>query len=134
MVSDGERRRSTISDQGAWMTHPYLDRIANILKEQGDFYSVEDLFAEVQDGRSQSFSEGDSIVITSIRVFPKRKALEIRLAVGKLEEIYAMQPRIVSFAREQGCDRMLAAVGRDGWEIAATPGWKKAAMLWVRDI
>ena len=116
------------------MNHPYLSRIAAILVEQGDFYSVEDLFAEVEDGRAQSFAEGDSITITSIRVFPKRKALEVRLAVGKLDEIYKMQPKVVAFAKEQGCDRMLAAVGRDGWEVAATPGWIKAGMLWVRKI
>lgn len=116
------------------MNHPYLDRIRAILIEQGDFYSVEDIFREVETGEAQSFSENDSIIITSIRVFPKRKALEIRLAVGTLVDIYAMQPRVVEFAKEQGCDRMIAAVGRDGWGVAATPGWKKAGMLWVRGI
>lgn len=114
--------------------HPYLERIRAILIEQGDFYSVEDIFDEVHDGRAQSFTSGDSLIVTSIRVFPKRKALEIRLAVGSLTEIYEMQPKVVTFAKEQGCDRMLAAVGRDGWEVAATPGWIKAGMLWVRKI
>jgi hypothetical protein len=116
------------------MNHPYLERISRILIEQGDLYDVADLFREVEMGEAQSFAEGDSLIITSIRVFPKRKALEVRLAVGALGEIYAMQPRIVEFARENGCDRMIASVGREGWEMAATPGWKKAGVTWVREI
>lgn len=114
--------------------HPYLERIRNILREQGDLYTIEDLFAEVDAGAAQSFTKGDSLVITSIRVFPRRKALEVRLAVGTLTDIYALQPEIIQFARDHGCDRMLAAVGRDGWEVTSTPGWKKSGMMWFRSI
>lgn len=109
-----------------------MQRIADILKEQGDLYTVDDVFAAVQRGEYQSFSDGDSLVVTSVRQFPRRKALEIILAVGTLEQIYAIQPRVVAFARDNGCEVMLASVGRDGWFGVKTPGWERVASTYLR--
>ncbi len=112
--------------------HPNISRLRRILEEQGGLYTVEDFFAELESGIIQSFSEGESTVFTSIRHFPRKKVLEMRLAVGTLEQIYSIQPRVVAFARENGCEVLLASVGRDGWFGVKTPGWERVASTYLR--
>lgn len=114
--------------------HPNILRIRRILEEQGGMYSLEDFLAELDAGTIQSFSEGNSTVFTSIRQFPRKKALEIRLAVGTLPEIYKIQPRVVAFAKEHGCELLLAVVGRDGWHGVKTPGWDAVAHTYIRGL
>lgn len=114
--------------------HPNIHRIRRILEEQGGLYSFEDFLAELDAGTVQSFSEGESTVFTSIRTFPRKKVLEIRMAVGKLHEIYALQPRVVAFAKENGCQLLLAVVGRDGWSGVKTPGWDAVAHTYIRGL
>jgi hypothetical protein len=112
--------------------NPHVSRLRRILEEQGGLYSLEDLFAEIEAGTMQAFSEGNSTVFTSIREFPRKKVLEIRVAMGTLDEIYKIQPRVVAFAKEQGCELLLAVVGRDGWDKTYTRGWDKIASTWLR--
>lgn len=110
----------------------HIERIERILLAQGGLYTFEDVLAELTDGRAQSFSEGESTVITSIRDFPRKRVLELRVAVGELQDIYSLQPRIVAFAKENGCELLLGSVGREGWDNFATPGWDKVASTWIR--
>lgn len=109
-----------------------IQRIERILEEQGGLYSFEDFLAELDRGSIQSFSMGESTVFTSIRDFPRKRVLEVRLAVGNLPEIYALQPQIVAFAKQNKCELMLASVGRDGWNDVVTPGWDRVASTFIR--
>ena len=111
--------------------HPNIQRIRRVLDEQGGIYSWEDILAELEAGTLQSFTEGSSSVFTSIRQYPRKKVLDVRLAVGTLDEIYAIQPRVVAFAKEQGCD-LLQAFGRHGWLGVKTPGWERVASVYIR--
>ena len=112
--------------------NPHLSRLRRILEEQGGLYTVEDLFAEVEAGTMQAFSDGDSTVFTSIREFPRKRVLEIRVAMGTLEGIYKIQPRVVAFAKEQGCELLLAVVCRDGLQGVKSAGWEAGAHTFVR--
>lgn len=111
--------------------HPNIQRIRRVLEEQGGLYSWEDILAELEAGSLQSFSEGESTVFTSVREYPRKRVLDVRLAVGTMNEIYAIQPRVVAFAKEQGCE-LLQAFGREGWVGVSTPGWERVASIYIR--
>lgn len=113
-------------------SHPYLARIDRILKEQGDLYGFSDILEYLDTGAMQSFTVGESLVVTRVSEFPRRRVLDIVLAVGKLEEIYQIQPQVVAFAREHNCEMLMASVGRDGWFDAKTPGWERVASTYIR--
>lgn len=114
--------------------HPHWMRIRRILEDQGDLYSFEDILKGIDTGDFQSFSEGESIVVTRICTFPRRRVLEVVLAVGSLQEIYVLQPLVVAFAKENECELLMASVGRDGWFDVKTPGWERVASTYIRKL
>lgn len=113
---------------------PQWMRIVRILEDQGGLFTFEDILDGVRNGQYQIWEEGESVVVTAVRLFPRKKVLEVILAVGTLTEVYGIQPRVVAFAREQGCDMLLAAVGRDGWDAFKTPGWGKVSSTYIRRV
>lgn len=78
-------------------------------------YSEKDIAQAVSEGRMQSWTENDSLVITEIIQYPQFKAMHVVLAVGALRDVMAMQDRIVSFAREHDC-KFIRTEGRKGWD------------------
>lgn len=112
--------------------HPYVDRIRRALKMEGGLYEYEDLLESLQTGMMQSFANGDSVIITRVTPFPRKKVLEIILLVGVAEEILALEPRLIEFAKQQGCDAMLG-YGRNGWESFMTDGWRKVFAFYLKE-
>lgn len=111
---------------------PKVLRIRQILEAQGGLYEWEDFVSQLEAGALQSFHEDSSAVFTAVRQYPRKKVLEVVVAVGTLEGIYRIQPRVVAFAKDQGCDLMMASVGRDGWFDVKTPGWNRVASTYIR--
>jgi hypothetical protein len=83
----------------------------------------------------QSFVEGESWVVTQIVDFPRKRYLEIVFAVGNLDELKAIYPKLELFAREIQADG-LRAMGRPGWmrqfEIDKH-GWVETTRVYVRE-
>jgi hypothetical protein len=113
--------------------HPYQVRIERALELEGGLYMFEDVLTNLQSGLMQSFSEGDSFIVTRITPYPRKTVLEIVLMVGTAEEILACEPRIVEFAKLQGCSAMLG-YGRLGWESFMTDGWRKVFSFYLKEL
>jgi hypothetical protein len=111
--------------------HPHHRKLARVLDRMGGLWTVQDILTLIAAGKMQSFVEGDSWVITQIGVYPRAKVLEVVAAVGDLEEVRAIHPRIVDFAADVGAG-VIQAYGRKGWlKDALKRGWRVKARSFV---
>lgn len=113
--------------------HVNMAAFKKILVESGDLYTVDDILAEIADGRMQSFNVGESWVVTKVVNYPNKKVLDIVAAAGTLAELFEAQPIVDAFAREHACEAIMA-FGRSGWERIMTDGWKKVGHTYMREI
>lgn len=111
------------------------EKLRKALAIAGDTYTLDDILIEIQEGRMQSFVEGESWAVTQIVDFPRKRYLEIVFAVGNLDELKAIYPRIEAFAKDNLADGM-RAFGRAGWirqfEIDKH-GWSETTRVYVRE-
>lgn len=109
----------------------YHAKLARVLERMGSLYTVQDLLAELAVGTMQSFVEGESWVITNIAIYPRAKALQIVAAVGDLDDVLAIHPRLVDLAEKEGAS-VIQAYGRKGWiKPALERGWKVKSRAYV---
>ena len=113
--------------------HPNLEKMNRILERLGGLYSFEDILTEVEDGKMQSFSEGDSMVVTKVVHYPRKIVLEIYAAVGTLDELRILQSTIDAFAREHSCEAVMASA-RSGWDGVKSPGWRMIYSTFMKDL
>jgi hypothetical protein len=110
-------------------------KLRKALKVAGDTYTFEDILFEIDQGNMQSFAEGESWVVTQIVDFPQKRFLEIVFAIGNLDELKAIYPRLEDFARDNVCDG-LRAFGRPGWmrqlEIDKA-GWVETSRTYIKE-
>jgi hypothetical protein len=95
-------------------------------------YTIDDVWAEIQAG-SWIFWPGENCaMVFQFQTFPRKKWFHGVFCGGDLEEIKAMQPRLLSFAKHCGCDGITIA-GRQGWGRALRDlGWQTASHGFVR--
>lgn len=110
------------------------ESVDRALLNGGDLYTFDSILRAIDFGEMQSHTgpNGDWVV-TRICNYPNKVALEIVLAVGTFEGLRDMEPALEEFARDQGCDVMIA-FGRVGWEEKMTPGWRKFAAQYIRSL
>ncbi len=110
-------------------------KLRKALAIAGDTYTFEDILNEINEGHMQSFADGESWVVTQIVDFPRKRYLEIIFAVGDLQDLKEMYPRLEEFARANLCDGM-RAFGRPGWmrqfEIDKV-GWVETTRTYVKE-
>lgn len=100
-------------------------RLARALKVGGDTYTPADVVQAVEEGRMQAWTNGDTLVVTEIVQYPQCSAINIFMAVGRLDEVMALQPAIEAFGKDHGCDRMYMT-GRVGWKAVLPKfGWQE---------
>ena len=111
-----------------------LKKMERVLKMNNNVFNLEDIREELQSGRMQSHSVGDTWAITQVHQWPRRKSVNVLFVVGSLGDSYQMEKRIEEWAvREAGAD-LITAVGRDGWWNKRTPDWKKMGTIYSKDI
>ncbi|HEY1878302.1 MAG TPA: hypothetical protein VGG68_00065 [Caulobacteraceae bacterium] len=112
-------------EEGGIVTmHPYYKKLARVLDRMGDIYALDDILARLGDGRMQSFARGNSFAVTEVASFPRRKVLDILLAVGDLDDCVRLHDDIVDFADAQSAS-LVRAYGRRGWmPWMADRGWR----------
>jgi len=98
-----------------------------------DLYNFEEVMDRIQTGLFQSFSDGQTWVITQVHKFPRRTLLDIVLIVGEMEGYFKMLPDIEQYGRIIGAYKIIG-MGRDGWERNPQPGWKKIASVYAKDL
>ena len=77
-------------------------------------HTAEDVLEQISTGELQLWPGQDSVVITQIITYPRKKVLHIFLAGGNQKELKGMDPYVVQWAKDQGCTA-LTFTGRLGW-------------------
>ena len=112
-------------------------KVNRVLRDGGDLYTFDDIMEAIGTGNMQSFTQGDTWIVTSIMVFPRRKVLSIELIAGFFEDFGIALPRLEEFARKVGATRMVGR-GRLGWGKLADQrkqfGWKKTGDMYAKDL
>ena len=113
------------------LTAKQMATLSVALRLDGD-YTAEDIKELVVRGACQAWPWKESIAITEIRVFPRQRALNVWLASGKMEDILALEPFVVDFAKENGCSK-LTLTGRTGWD-RALKHWDRKTITMTRSL
>jgi len=102
----------------------YRAKLAKALARAGDLYSLDDLLERIADGRMQAHVSRETIAVTEISDYPKRRVLSIIILVGDLEDGENLHAQVLAFARKMDCDAIVTQ-GRVGWaRLAKSHGWK----------
>ena len=116
--------------------HPYQKKLDRVLARMGGLYTAQDILDAVHKSKMQMFSQGDSIAITQIGVYPRAKVLEILGVIGDIKDLRILHDRLLIFAAETGCS-VIQAFGRKGWLAdAQRRGWttKARGYVYQRDV
>jgi hypothetical protein len=108
-------------------------KVERALEAFGNLYTFDDIMGLINEGKMQSFTVGDTWIVTQVNEFPRRKVVDIALVVGFIEEATRALPEIYNFARSIGANRV-TAVGRDGWWKFAEPGWYRVGGYFAKDL
>lgn len=94
------------------------------LRWGGSVYAPEDIYDALHEGKMQAFYNDDAMVITQIVVFPRARYLQVVICIGQLDAVLALQPKVIDFAKQNGCKYMIST-GRKGWTpFVKRLGWR----------
>lgn len=113
-------------------------RFERALAYAGNTHTISDVLDRVREGRARCWSNGDTVVVTEVLEFPRKRVCNYWLVVGALAECVDMQPDINAWAVENGCS-VATATGRMGWlHVTRTmplgAGWKPRGIKFVREL
>jgi hypothetical protein len=112
-------------------------RFEKALAYGGDTHTVDDVMDKVRANRAVCWSNGDSVIVTEVLVYPRLRACNHWIMSGNLHECAALLPTIDAWAIDEGCS-VATATGRMGWlRLSRTPlgsDWKPAGVKFVKDL
>lgn len=108
-----------------------MQELKDVLAEHGGLYTVDDILHAISGGHMQSFAEGDTWVITQVNEYPQKTVLEIVVVVGTLDDLHAVEPRLMAYKEEIGAD-LVRATGRMGWLRRKFDGWSALSVNFIR--
>lgn len=94
--------------------HDYRKQIDAALAYSGNTYLFEDVVEAVADGRMQMWANGETVAITEVLCYPRKKVLHVFIGSGKRKELFEMLDSAWQWGQEIGCSSMTLA-GRKGW-------------------
>jgi hypothetical protein len=107
-------------------------QLREALSLAGDMMTLDDLVAMAQIGRMQVWGGDEGVIATTIDHWPRGKLLHIYAGAGDLRTLLALEPKIETFARDNGVSAMYA-MGRPEWgRVAGHLGWRPFAMTFVK--
>lgn len=112
----------------------YTRRLERALEIAGNTHTIGDIKDALHRGEMQAWVNGESFVITSVHQTPRKRILNVFLAVGELDDILALEPQIEAFARSEGC-HFVEAIARPGWrKSAASRGWHRKQEIYRKEL
>lgn len=114
----------------------HIARIEKTLAKFGGLYEFADILHAVQTGDMQMFAEGDSLAITKVADFPRKRVLDIVLAYGNMDELLRLQHRVYEYAKEIGAEMIMAANSRAGWasKMVYGDGWRIVGAVYIKEL
>ena len=102
-----------------------------------DLSQVLDDFIDIAEGlykgTMQLWPADKGCIVTEIVVYPKKKALNVFLGGGELDQILDMHENVIEWAKAQGCE-CLMMTGRFGWKKPLEKhGWKTLHSSYVKE-
>lgn len=114
--------------------HALREPVMKALERAGRTHSIQDVAQMILSGRAQFFGNEHGACITEFVTYPRRRVLNVWLAVGELEACLALQPEMEAFALANGATA-LSAVGRKGWERTLEKhGWKTVGLVLAKEL
>jgi hypothetical protein len=111
-----------------------MKRMRRALREGGDTHTLGDIIAEIDAGNMQSFVVGNSWAVTCILDTPRRRVLEIFMAVGVWADMPELHRQVTEFAKEHGVT-LIRAFGRRGWlKTGKAHGWAANQYVFTKEI
>jgi hypothetical protein len=92
----------------------YKHQIEAALKHSGGTHLFEDVAEAVIDGRMQMWVNGETVAITEVICYPRKKVLHVFIGSGKRKELFEMIESAWQWGQAVGCTGMTLA-GRKGW-------------------
>jgi hypothetical protein len=92
--------------------------------------------ADVLTGPYQIWEGAQSVVVTQVVEHPRLKEAFAFLAAGNLEEIRALYPNILAWAKAMGCTRA-SFLGRPGWSrsfLTRDEGWHTESVVYSKEL
>ena len=89
--------------------------LENALEYSAGMFDLQDILDTIAISEMQLWAGEDSVIVSQISVYPRKKILHLPFVGGNLEELERMAPSIVEFAKFINCD-MITTAGRRGWE------------------
>jgi hypothetical protein len=94
--------------------HNYRKQIEAALKHSGGTHLFEDVVSAVAEGNMQMWVNGDTVAITEVLLYPRKKVLHVFLGSGSRKQLFEMIDDAWTWAQGIGCTGMTLA-GRKGW-------------------
>lgn len=114
-----------------------VKRFEKALKQAGNTHAIPDVIQRINEHKAVCWTNGDSIVVTEVLVFPRLRACNYWIVCGDLFECAELQPSIDAWARGEGCT-VATATGRMGWlRLSQTPfgsDWKAKGIKFVKEL
>lgn len=111
-----------------------IELIKKALLRGGDNYTIHDVARTLHHGETQIFTSGDSCVITEIVVHPQRKELSVWIAAGTWDELTALEEQVKDFARQHGCERIVAHAHRAFTRKLESLGFRETTRNFVMEL
>lgn len=112
-------------------------RFEKALAQGGGTHTLPDVLDRIGQGKAVCWTNGDSVVITEVLVFPQKRVCNFWIVSGDLYECAELQPSIDEWARSEGCT-VATAIGRMGWlRLSKTPfgePWKAAGIKFTKPL
>ena len=120
-----------------WKLSPDLERckpwIEAALVHCNGTHEWDDIVAGIASSKMQLWAAPRGCIVTEIVVYPKKKALNVFLGGGELDQILDMHENVIEWAKAQGCE-CLMMTGRFGWKKPLEKhGWKTLHSSYVKE-
>ena len=114
--------------------------IEQALEHAHGTHQLVDVMQACAAGHLQLWIGRESVAVSEILTFPRKRALNVFLAAGKSAELLACLPGMEAFARAHACDRLMfsgrldAVDGRrSGWE-RLMPGFEPTHLSLCKEL